>query len=382
MSLPTSLAGKRRKSKLKARILPFHLPQFHRTPENDEWWGDGFTEWTNVRKAKPLFKGHVQPKNPAELGYYDLTDPEAREKQAVLARQYGIEGFCYYHYWFGNGRRVLNRPVDEILASGAPNFPFTLCWANETWKGLWFGANRTLIEQTYPGRDDIERHFDFLQRCFEDPRYVTVDGKPLFQILTPSDIPDALEYTDSLREIAHRRGFKGIYLVAGYRHAEGIDPRTMGFDASVSSRFRTELREEKVLSGRWLVNRLLETRLLSDSGALQKPLKRNYRVFDYGQVSSRLTPRERFDWAHFPCPMPNWDNTPRMGVKGYVLDNATPEQFARQLRDAVKYVEPYPAEERLMFVKSWNEWAEGNYLEPDTDHGHGFLRAILDSVSD
>lgn len=367
---------------MKARLLAYHLPQFHQTPENDEWWGEGFTEWTNVRKALPLFKGHDQPKHPADLGYYDLTHSEAMEAQAELARRYGIEGFCFYHYWFGNGRRVLNRPVDEMLSSGKPAFPFSLCWANETWKGIWFGANRTLIEQTYPGRHDIETHFDFLQKCFEDSRYITVDGKPLFQILTPGDIPDTREYTDILREIAHKRGFKGLYLTAGYRHDENVDPRKLGFDASVSNRFSSELREDKTMSLRWLVNRILAAKVASDAESLRKLLKRFYRVFDYGQVSSRLTPTEHHAWKIFPCPIPNWDNTPRMGIKGYVLEDSTPLKFEEQLSEAVSYVSGYPSEERLVFIKSWNEWAEGNYLEPDTEFGHGNLEAVLRTVQD
>jgi len=163
-----------------ARAIAFHLPQYHPTPENDEWWGKGFTEWTNTTRAKPLYPGHYQPHLPADLGYYDLRLPEARHAQAELARAYGIEGFCYYHYWFG-GRRILERPVNEILASGEPDLPFCLCWANHSWSNIWQGvADRMLIEQTYPGMDDHRRHFEWLLAAFHDPRYIRVDGKPMW----------------------------------------------------------------------------------------------------------------------------------------------------------------------------------------------------------
>ena len=165
-----------------ARLIAFHLPQFHPIPENDEWWGKGFTEWTNTGKAKPLFPGHDQPKVPTDLGYYDLRLPEARKAQADLARKYGVEGFCYYHYWFG-GKRLLERPVNEIIASGEPDFPFCLCWANESWTGIWHGApRRMLMEQTYPGEADHRAHFEYLLTAFRDKRYITVDGRPRFVI--------------------------------------------------------------------------------------------------------------------------------------------------------------------------------------------------------
>ena len=161
-----------------ARVIAFHLPQFHPTPENDAWWGTGFTEWTNTAKAKPLFPGHYQPHVPADLGFYDLRLPEARNAQAELAKQYGIEGFCYYHYWFG-GRRILERPVNEILLSSEPDFPFCLCWANHSWNTAWDGTNKMLIEQVYPGWDDHAAHFEWLLQAFKDPRYIRVDGKPV-----------------------------------------------------------------------------------------------------------------------------------------------------------------------------------------------------------
>ena len=195
----------------RARLIAFNLPQFHPTPENDAWWGKGFTEWTNVAKARPLYPGHYQPHIPADLGFYDLRLPEARAAQAELAREYGIEGFCYYHYWFG-GRRMLERPVNEILASGEPEFPFCLCWANHSWSTVWQGTADSLIEQTYPGWDDHAAHFDWLLNAFRDPRYIRVNGKPLFVIYKPDDIPNVREVTSFWRESAIKAGLPGLHL--------------------------------------------------------------------------------------------------------------------------------------------------------------------------
>ena len=183
----------------KARVIAFYLPQFHPIPENDEWWGKGFTEWTNTAKAKPLFPGHYQPHVPADLGFYDLRVPEARFAQAEMAKEYGIEGFCYYHYYFA-GKRLLERPFDEVLNSGMPDFPFCLCWANQTWTGIWHGSpDRVLIEQTYPGPGDDERHFDYLCKAFHDQRYIKVDGKPMFLVYCPKELPEPEKTTEFWR---------------------------------------------------------------------------------------------------------------------------------------------------------------------------------------
>jgi hypothetical protein len=217
---------------VKARLIAFYLPQFHPIPENDQAWGKGFTEWTNVAKAKPLFPGHNQPKIPADLGFYDLRLPEARQAQADLARAYGIEGFCYWHYWFA-GKRVLERPFNEVLKSGEPNFPFCLAWANQTWTGIWHGCpDRVLIEQTYPGLADYTTHFYTLLEAFTDPRYITVEGKPLFLVYNPEELPDPKQFTDCWRDLAIKSGLKGLYLIGVARH-EYWFPEPNGFDASI-----------------------------------------------------------------------------------------------------------------------------------------------------
>src|SRR3990172_1193224 len=206
--------GQSRGQGTRARLIAFYLPQFHPIPENDEWWGRGFTEWTNTAKGRPLFKGHYQPHVPADLGFYDLRLPETRADQADMARKYGVEAFCYYQYWFA-GRQLLERPFNEVLASGEPDFPFCLCWANQTWTGIWHGTpNRILVEQTYPGMEDHRRHFEALLPAFCDKRYLKVDGKPLFAIYNPMELPDTPRVLELWRGLAAKAGLPGLYLLA------------------------------------------------------------------------------------------------------------------------------------------------------------------------
>src|SRR5215471_7891415 len=237
----------RRKTNKKARVIAFYLPQYHPIPENDEWWGKGFTEWTNTAKAKPMFRGHYQPHVPADLGFYDLRVPETREAQAAMARRSGIEGFCYYHYWFA-GRRILERPFNEVLHSGVPDFPFCLCWANQTWSGIWHGApNRVLIEQTYPGRVDHEAHFRTLLPVFADPRYIRVDDKPIFLIHRPAELPDTAATLALWRDMAADAGLGGLH-IAGASFSQDSNPTALGFDAEVT---QARLGVRQRVSRRW-----------------------------------------------------------------------------------------------------------------------------------
>ena len=230
------------------RLIAFYLPQFHPIPENDAWWGKGFTEWTNVAKAQPLFTGHYQPHIPADLGFYDLRVPETREAQAALARQYGIEAFCYWHYWFGNGVRILQRPFEEVLASGRPEFPFCLGWANESWTGIWHGARDTmLMEQKYPGLEDHRKHFEYLLTAFSDRRYLHVEGKPLLYVYHPADIPQCEQVMDFWRTLASKAGLPGLYLVAQRREEIGI-PARMG---SMPAASPITTRSVSYRSGHW-----------------------------------------------------------------------------------------------------------------------------------
>jgi len=349
-----------------ARLIAFYLPQYHPIPENDEWWGEGFTEWTNTAKAKPLFSGHYQPHVPADLGFYDLRVPETRNAQAEMAKKHGIEAFCYYHYWFG-GRRILERPFNEVLSTGEPDFPFCLCWANETWTGIWHGSpKKVLIEQTYPGDDDYLAHFDYLLRAFSDRRYLTVDNKPVFLIYRPLDIPDVRKVTDLFREWAVQAGLKGLHLIGMITPRDWV-PQEHGFDASTKPLLSRKNWVSRRRPVKWLVNQY--------QARTGKPIIRSYE-----EVLPELLMDPVPDVVNYPCVFPNWDNTPRSGAKGIVLHGSTPELFRGHLRNAMELMRGTPLEHNLIFVKSWNEWAEGNHLEPDQKFGRAYLEVIRDEI--
>ena len=348
-----------------ARLIAYYLPQFHPTPENDEWWGKGFTEWTNTAKAKPMFRGHYQPHVPADLGFYDLRVPETRVAQADLAREYGVEAFCYYHYWFA-GRRILERPFSEVLASGEPDFPFCLCWANQTWTGVWHGEpKRVLIEQTYPGEQDHRTHFEYLLQAFRDPRYVRVEGKPLFVFYRPLEIPAMKAVSELWRKMAVEAGLPGLYLV-GVRGAPIGRTADLGLDASTTTAL-PQIRPwvSKRTPVKWFLRHYHEK--------AGKPT-----IYDYESVLDQLLPPPAPDEQDHPCLFPNWDNTPRSGRNGLVLHGSTPDLFRIHARRGLELVRDKDPEHALIFVKSWNEWAEGNHIEPDLRFGHRYLEVLRD----
>jgi len=352
----------------RARMFAFYLPQFHPIPENDEWWGNGFTEWTNTAKAKPLYKGHYQPHVPADLGFYDLRFPETRVAQADMARKYGVEAFCYYHYWFA-GRQLLERPFNEVLTSGEPDFPFCLCWANQTWTGIWHGAqNRVLIEQTYPGIEDHRRHFETLLPAFCDDRYLKVEGRPLFVVYSPMDLPDSLHVMEYWRELASKAGLAGLYLVAEHWKPDW-DPKPYGYDAAVT-----------VSLWPWRYKRFSWKQPIAKITGKYNQWRGKPKVYHYGQVIDSLVAEPTPGIDNFPCLIPNWDNTPRSGRNGLVLHGSTPELFRRHMRRALDKVRDVPRERRIVFLKSWNEWAEGNHLEPDQKFGHRYLEVLREEL--
>jgi hypothetical protein len=347
----------------RARVVAHYLPQYHPIAENDEWWGAGFTEWTNVARARPLFRGHEQPKVPGRLGFYDLRLADTRAAQADLAARHGVEAFCYWHYWFA-GRRLLERPFREVLESGEPRFGFCLGWANQHWTNIWTGGRNVLVEQTYPGAGDHERHFRELLPAFCDERYLRVDGRPLFHVYRPADLPDAARFADQWRALAQREGLPGLYLVGeakgGWRAADD------GFDAEVHPRLY-DVHPGPLVPGRF-------------GPRLDRLLRRRPKTYPYAAFARMPRQPSRLPHPELPMVVSNWDSTPRFGRHGFVLTGSTPEMFEGAMRLAVESTRELPPEQRLVFLKSWNEWAEGNYVEPDRRHGDAYLRAVAAAV--
>jgi lipopolysaccharide biosynthesis protein len=368
---------------MKARAIAFYLPQFHPIPENDEWWGKGFTEWTNVTKAKPLFPGHYQPHLPADLGFYDLRVPEVREAQADMARAHGIEGFCYWHYWFA-GDRLLERPFDEVLASGKPDFPFCLAWANHTWNGMWSGGDekKVIKEQTYPGREDEKAHFEYLLKAFRDKRYIRVDGKPLFVIYRPLEIPDCRGLLEYWRGLALSAGLPGLHLIANLDYHERNWPAVShGFDGITIWALGRVLDEQPPLqfapesTFKRLLWRLKRTRFHKFIPSVHASRKYPERLYDYPSAREKLICHEKFEGHYIPMTVPKWDTAPRYKKNAIILNNSSPEAFKKHFSDVVEQVQINEVDKKIVFIKSWNEWAEGNCLEPDQRHGNGYLEA-------
>ena len=368
----------------KARIIALYLPQFHPIPENNAVWGPGFTEWTNTVKARPLFKGHYQPRIPADLGFYDLRLPETREAQADMARKSGIEGFCYWHYWFGDGKVVLERPFSEVLHSGKPDFPFCLAWANHSWTTkTWIKKNamskdHVIFEQKYLGYEDNIKHFYYVLPAFKDKRYITVDGKPLFYIYDPSLSPnhEIDDLVQTWQQLAKENGLKGIYFVGRMHALRATEQEILdiGFDAVNTQRFweAEQAVQAKGKLGRWIRDYRLKFMQHFGIGTLMR--------FPYKEISLHLFQDIDKKENIFPTIIPQFDRTARAGRQARIWYGSTPELFRNQVERAVNLVKDKTPEHRVIFLSSWNEWAEGSYVEPDQVYGWGYLNAIKNVV--
>ena len=361
----------------KAKVIAYYLPQYHPTKENDEWWGKGFTEWTMVAKAKPLFKGHVQPKIPADLGFYDLRLPQVREEQAELAKQAGIDAFCYWHYWFGNGKQLLEKPLQEVVESGKPDFPFCLGWANHSWhKKQWNSKvsrldQTLLVEMKYPGIQDFEDHFYRMLPMFKDRRYYKIDGRLVFLIYFLPDVPLLDKMLSLWQELAAKNGLPGFYFIGHVNNDEEIKyAKKFSFDHLVYENHFPAMSFENMTLNR--VRTVMST-------ILKTPLK----VFKYSDFIKRLdyTPIVNSDDI-FPTIYPNWDTSPRRGVGGSILVNATPKLFKQHVKRVLDILSKKDPKDRIMFLKSWNEWGEGNYMEPDLEYGRQRIDALREVLYD
>jgi GT2 family glycosyltransferase len=357
--------GAQLKEGLSVRVLAFYLPQFHPTPQNDLWWGKGFTEWTNVTRARPSYVNHYQPHLPSDLGFYDLRLVETMEEQMRLARRYGVHGFVMYYYNF-QGQRVLDRPLRNLISRGDADFRFCLCWANENWTKHWDGGSdkHALMVQDY-GQQTYESFADDAIEAARLPGAIMVDGRPLLLIYRPILIPDVEQVCAYLRRRFHEAGFRGLYLayVESMEAAnKGIDPNTLGFDASVE--FPPQGIAEPLKPG-------------------PKPIKSGFlgNIYDYAGTVVNACNATRPGSVRFPAVFPSWDNTPRQPLAHTTLDGALPERFQAYVSAKLAEVHQFLSrDERLLFVNAWNEWAEGAHLEPDQVFEHDWLRAISDSL--
>lgn len=378
----------------KARVIAFYLPQFHPIPENDKFWGKGFTEWTNVAKAKPLFKGHNQPRIPADLGFYDLRLAEVRKEQAELAKEAGIEGFCYWHYWFGNGKQVLEMPFNEVVKSGEPDFPFCLGWANHDWttktwdKGKKATTDTMIFKQEYLGEEDHIKHFNALLPAFKDDRYIRVDGKLLFAIFGAKRFEGIEDFIVLWNRLAKENGLEGFHFVAlspslpelNSKNIKNIDKtveenfavyKNMGFDAinSINMKYaemKTGGAIHKVVFG---LMRKMDKMLFAEKYDYAKIMKNYYTDVD-----------KREDV--YPQLLAGWDRSPRSGKKAIVYYNTTPSTFKEAAKLAINHVESKSPEHRIIFLNSWNEWGEGAYLEPDQKYGKGLIKSLHEALFD
>ena len=361
------------------RLLAFYLPQFHPIPENDRWWGQGFTEWTNVAKARPLFRSHHQPHLPADLGFYDLRVPEVRQAQADMARQYGISGFCYYHYWF-HGRRLLNRPFDEVLTSGRPDFPFCLCWANENWTRSWDGKDREVLLAQHHSAEDDRAHIEYLLQAFQDMRYVRIDGRPLFLVYRTELLPDPARTAEIWRQGAHAAGIGDLYLARVESLGSDTDPRAIGFDAAVE--FAPDWRRlptPMFRRGRWDPLARVWHRL--HRRGLVPKVHSNHLLYSYEALLGRMLDKPQAPYKRFRCVTPRWDNSARRETNAAIFYGSTPKLYGRWLRAAIRNtLDTFEGDERIVFVNAWNEWAEGNHLEPDQLWGRSYLEATAEAV--
>jgi lipopolysaccharide biosynthesis protein len=349
------------------RSIAFYLPQYHPIPENDQWWGKGFTEWANVTAATPRFRRHYQPHLPADLGFYDLRLHEVMEAQADMASSYGIQGFCFYHYWF-QGKLLLEKPIENYLSSKRPDFPFCLCWANENWTRSWNGRDRdVLLAQTYSEEDDLA-HIEYLCRFMRDPRYIRIDGRPALLVYRVSNLPNAKATAERWRHAAHQLGIGEVCLLSVESVLEcQINPKEIGFDYAVEFQPDWSILPQPI-------RRTRAWRILSRLGLLSKAYQKN-RIMPYASLVDSMTRKPIPDYPRFPCIVPAWDNSSRRADNATVFIDSTPELYERWFQEVVRELPNRNLPENIIFLNAWNEWAEGCHLEPDRRWGHAYLEA-------
>ena len=371
------------------KLVALYFPQLHPIPENDAWWGNGFTDWLNVKKAKPQFPGHYQPRVPQDQRYYDQSQLDTLKWQIDLARKYGVHGFCHYHYWF-EGKQLLETPTNLMLDTKAIDFPFCLAWANETWSRRWDGQDHHILqEQTHrPDKTMWQQHFNYLFRAWSDDRAIKIDGKPVFLIYRPHRIDKCKEMFDFWRDLAHQRGLPGLYFVAMKQYEYPVPELLKIFDASMhfqpfEALYSPDFPAQRIEARRWLAPfRLLPDRVQDILRAMRYHLSSKLTFYDYDMVWQQILKVERDGGLPtFPGAFVDWDNTARYVNRARIFRGASPERFAYWFKQLVLATATRPAPENLIFMNAWNEWAEGAYLEPDERHGLKYLEAVRDGLA-
>lgn len=351
----------------KSKIIAFYLPQFHEIPENNKWWGKGFTEWTSVKKAKQLFPGHNQPRIPYKKNYYNLLDMKTKIWQEFLAKKYGIYGFCYYHYWF-KGKKLLEKPIEEKLISKQLKLPFCLSWANESWSRTWYGNKKEiLMKQGYGTKEDWEKHFKYLLKFFKDKRYIKVNNKPILLIYKPSQISNLDSMIEYWSHLAIKEGFNGVHIVETLtgtqsrpcsKLSRGIafyEPGYTLFNENLFNQLKIKIKSRlsKILHNKYLLNRIDYDKIYKD--ILKRKLNNSKKKVYLGAFV-------------------DYDDSPRRKHLGFIFDNITPKKFEKYLSLLIKKSQNIGSE--FLFLTAWNEWAEGAYLEPDEKNKFNFLQAV------
>lgn len=353
------------------KLIAFYLPQFHEIEENNNWWGKGFTEWVNVKKAKKLFSGHYQPREPYHDNYYNLLNEHVMESQSILAKKYGIYGFCFYHYWF-NGKMVLEKPTQMLLKNKNIDIPFCFCWANEPWTRTWHGAGgekEVLIRQSYGDKKDWKEHFQYLLQFFQDDRYIKKENKPVFLIYRTGNMNNVAEMFEYWHELAIENGFDGIHLVSMLsfddkyiknKYIEG----TVDFEPGKTTR------EKSILTGR---GRILKDYIIDHYNKIPFGKRFLCNILDYDQLNKEMVNKQHKK-NEYRGVFVNYDDSPRRGIKGTIVLGSTPKKFEQYLSANIKC--SIEEGNEYLFINAWNEWGESNYLEPDKRYGYAYLHAV------
>ena len=367
------------------KIIALYLPQFHPIPENDKWYGKGFTEWTNVAKAKPLFWGHNQPRVPADLGFYDLRLPEVLHEQAKMAKSYGIDGFSFYHYWFGNGKQLLEKPFQSILQDEDYDFPFMLHWANGSWSKKLWNANgkgdELLVEQTYPGDEDAIAHFYSLLPAFKDKRYMRIDGKLMFAVDLPLNSDRIPRILSIWRDLARKESIGEFYFIAHTAHyKESMTLQEKGVDALLGDNGLYNGAYDGLMDSQY--RKVMYRNFYSKVKFILRKKFGIPNVYNYKKAIKHAFADYDLDNRVFPEIFPRFDHSPRSKGKELIYVNDSPELFKKYLIDTLNLIKDKELEHQIIFIRAWNEWGEGNYLEPDIKSGHGYLKAIKDALNE